>query len=195
MVSGKVETSLRGVTAAFDGTLAPLLFGEAGQINAVAPFAVAGKSTTVMTVSVPGGGTFTQTLPVSTAAPAIFAIGASGQGAILNGNFSVNSAANPAARGSSISIYATGTGLLSPTATDGAIVSPSSLPLSVSPVTVNIGGLPATVSYQGGAPGLVAGVMQINAQVPAGVAPGPAVPVTISAGGVAGLNTVTVAVN
>jgi uncharacterized protein (TIGR03437 family) len=125
----------------------------------------------------------------------MFVIGASGQGAILNGNLSVNSAANPAARGSSISIYATGTGLLSPTATDGAIVSPSSLPLSVSPVTVNIGGLPATVSYQGGAPGLVAGVMQINAQVPAGVAPGPAVPVTISAGGVAGLNTVTVAVN
>ena len=195
LVSGKVETSLRGVTAAFDGTLAPLLFGEAGQINAVAPFAVAGKSTTVMTVSVPGGGTFTQTLPVSAAAPAMFVIGASGQGAILNGNLSVNSAANPAARGSSISIYATGTGLLSPTATDGAIVSPSSLPLSVSPVTVNIGGLPATVSYQGGAPGLVAGVMQINAQVPAGVAPGPAVPVTICAGGVAGLNTVTVAVN
>jgi uncharacterized protein (TIGR03437 family) len=34
---------------------------------------------------------------------------------------------------------------------------------------VTIGGQPATVGYQGAAPGLVAGVMQINAQVPAGV--------------------------
>jgi len=36
--------------------------------------------------------------------------------------------------------------------------------------------------------------MQINAQIPAGVAPGAAVPVIVSAGGTAGLNAVTVAV-
>jgi uncharacterized protein (TIGR03437 family) len=36
--------------------------------------------------------------------------------------------------------------------------------------------------------------MQINAQVPAGVTPGAAVPLTISAGGMASLNTVTIAV-
>jgi uncharacterized protein (TIGR03437 family) len=134
-------------------------------------------------------------LPVSTAAPAVFAIGASGQGAILNGDFSVNSPANPAARGSWIAIYATGSGVLTPAVVDGAIVSSANLPSSVSPISVTIGGVPATVSYQGAAPGFVAGVMQIDAQVPAGVAPGAAVPVTISVGGTAGLNTVTLAVN
>ena len=36
--------------------------------------------------------------------------------------------------------------------------------------------------------------MQINAQIPAGIAPGAAVPVIVSAGGTAGLNTVTAAI-
>jgi uncharacterized protein (TIGR03437 family) len=62
------------------------------------------------------------------------------------------------------------------------------------PVTVTIGGQSATVLYQGAAPGLVAGVSQINVQVPAGVTPGSAVPVTITVGGVASVNTVTMAV-
>ena len=192
---GKVATSVGGLTVGFDGNLAPLLYAAAGQINAVVPFVVAGQSTTLMRVSAHGGATFPATLPVSTAAPAMFVISASGQGAILNGDLSVNSPAHPAARGSSISIYATGAGLLSPSVADGTIVSATNLPLSVAPMSVTIGGQPAPVGYQGAAPGLVAGVMQINAQVPAGVTPGPAVPVTISVGGTAGLNTVTVAVN
>lgn len=179
----------------FDGTPAPLLYASAGQINAVAPFEIAGKSTTVMRVSTPRGAAFAVTLPVSTAAPAIFATSAAGQGAILNADLLVNSAANPAARGSWIAIYATGAGLLSPAVADGSIVSASNLPLAVAPIAVTIGGQIATVGYQGGAPGLVAGVVQINAQVPAGVTPGAAVPVTIGAGGAAGLNTVTMAVN
>jgi uncharacterized protein (TIGR03437 family) len=194
--SGRVSSALGGFTVAFDGQPAPLLYAAAGQINAVVPFAVAGKSTTLLQVSTPRGGpAFTASVPVSAAAPAVFVIGASGQGAILNGDLSVNSPAHPAARGSSIAIYATGTGLLSPSVADGAIVSAVNLPLSVAPVSVTIGGQPATVGYQGAAPGLVAGVMQINALVPAGVTPGAAVPVTISVGGTAGLNTVTMAVN
>ena len=193
--SGRVATSLGGLTVNFDGNLAPLLYASAGQINAVVPFKVAGKSTTLLQVSMAGGAAFTATLPVSTAAPATFVISASGQGAILNGDLSVNSPAHPAARGSSISIYATGAGLLDPAVADGTIVSATNLPLSVAPVSVTIGGQPATVSYQGAAPGLVAGVMQINAQVPAGVTPGTAVPVTIGVGATPGLNTVTMAVN
>jgi len=192
--SGKVANSLAGLTVSFDGNPAPLLYVAAGQINAIVPFAVAGESTTLMRVSASGGAAFTVTLPVSTAAPAIFATSAAGQGAILNADLSVNAAGNPAARGSWIAIYATGAGLLSPAVADGAIVSATNLPLSVAPVAVTIGGQAATVNYQGAAPGLVAGVMQINAQVPPSVTPGTAVPVTIGVGGTVGLNTVTMAV-
>ena len=193
--AGTVATSLGGVRVSFDATPAPLLYAAAGQVNAVVPFEIAGKSTTVMQVSAPGGAMFTATLPVSTAAPAVFLTSASGQGAILNTDYSVNSPANPAARGSWVAIYATGAGLLSPAVADGAIVSAVSLPVTATPISVTIGGQTATVSYQGAAPGLVAGVVQINAQVPANVTPGAAVPVTISAGDVAGLSTVTMAVD
>jgi uncharacterized protein (TIGR03437 family) len=46
---------------------------------------------------------------------------------------------------------------------------------------VTIGGIPATPSFSGLAPGFV-GLYQVNALVPAGVASGSAVPVTISIG-------------
>ena len=68
---------------------------------------------------------------------------------------------------------------------DGSIIPTSNLPLSQAAVSVTIGGQLATVTYHGVAPGLVAGVMQINAQIPAGITPGAAVPVAVSAGGAA----------
>jgi uncharacterized protein (TIGR03437 family) len=193
---GNVATSVGGVTATFDGVPAPLLYVSANQVNTIVPYEVAGKSTSVMQLSGPGGATYSAMLPVSATAPAVFVIGGSSgaQGAILNSNLSVNSTANPAARGSTVAIYATGTGLLNQPVTDGMLMPFSSPPLSAAPVTVTIGGLPAPVTYQGAAPGLVAGVMQVNAQVPAAVSSGPAVPVTLRAGGIAGLNTVTMAV-
>jgi len=49
-------------------------------------------------------------------------------------------------------------------------------------VGVSIGGIPATIQYAGGAPGQVAGLMQINVQVPNGVKPGGYVPVVLQVG-------------
>jgi uncharacterized protein (TIGR03437 family) len=172
------------------------LFASSAQINAVVPFSVAGKSASLLQIAVPGGLTYSVTLPVSAAAPAMFTAGASGtgQGAILDSDLSVDSPDHPAARGSWISIFATGTGQMSPAVADGTIIQPANLPLASLPVSVTIGGQPALVNYQGAAPGFVAGLMQINAQVPANIAPGPAVPVTLAVGDTPALNTVTVAV-
>jgi uncharacterized protein (TIGR03437 family) len=58
--------------------------------------------------------------------------------------------------------------------------------------SVTIGGKSAQVLYAGAAPGLVEGVVQINAVVPAGVAANAAITVTI--GGVTSPAGVTVAV-
>jgi uncharacterized protein (TIGR03437 family) len=49
-------------------------------------------------------------------------------------------------------------------------------------VAVSIDGQPAQVIYAGAAPGMVAGVMQINVQIPIGTQPGAAVPVTLAVG-------------
>jgi uncharacterized protein (TIGR03437 family) len=61
-------------------------------------------------------------------------------------------------------------------------------------VQVTIGGIPAVTNYAGQAPGEVFGVMQINAQIPPGVASSPSVPVQVVINGVASQSGVTVAV-
>ena len=48
--------------------------------------------------------------------------------------------------------------------------------------------------YQGAAPGLINGVTQINVKVPESTEPGPAVPVTLTVGGIPSQNTVIMAV-
>ena len=58
--------------------------------------------------------------------------------------------------------------------------------------TVTIGGVPASVSFSGLAPGYF-GLYQVNAQVPANAPTGNAVPVVLTIGGVSS-NTVTIAV-
>jgi uncharacterized protein (TIGR03437 family) len=53
---------------------------------------------------------------------------------------------------------------------------------TVAPVTATVGGKAATVIYAGGAPGQIAGVMQVEVVVPAGAGTG-AVPVLVTAAG------------
>ncbi|MBV9768270.1 MAG: hypothetical protein JOZ32_01755, partial [Bryobacterales bacterium] len=62
------------------------------------------------------------------------------------------------------------------------------------PVSVEIGGLPAVVSYAGAAPLEVAGLLQVNATVPAGVPTGTSVPVVIKVGAVSSQSGVTIAI-
>jgi uncharacterized protein (TIGR03437 family) len=162
----------------------------------VAPFELAGQSTVQMAVTQVNGTSFTTTVPVAATNPSIFAANGTGtgQGAILNADMSHNSASNPAPLGSVVSIFATGLGVTNPASVDGVVTSAVNLPLVAQPVKVRIGEQNAVVSYQGAAPGLVAGVSQINVQIPSNVTPGPAVPVTIAVGGTQSQNSVTVAV-
>jgi uncharacterized protein (TIGR03437 family) len=107
-----------------------------------------------------------------------------GQAAAVNQDNTINSAAHPAAPGSVISLYATGEGATTPGGIDGKPVS-APLPLPSALVTVTIGGQTVAPDYAGGAPGEIAGVMQINVRIPANLAPGTAVPVTVQVPGYA----------
>ena len=95
-------------------------------------------------------------------------------------------------RGEFISIYCTGLGPTDPSVPSGTAAPASSLAVVKTQPSVTIGGRPATVAFAGLAPGFV-GVYQINAQVPAGITPGDAVPVVITQGS-AQSNTATIAV-
>ena len=50
------------------------------------------------------------------------------------------------------------------------------------PVSVTVDGIPSLIQYKGGAPGEVAGLMQVNVQIPETAATGPAVPVMLRIG-------------
>jgi uncharacterized protein (TIGR03437 family) len=65
---------------------------------------------------------------------------------------------------------------------DGSVTGYDNLPQPILPVTVAIDGQPAQVLYAGAAPGLVAGVVQINVQIPATGASGGSVAVTLTVG-------------
>jgi uncharacterized protein (TIGR03437 family) len=116
-----------------------------------------------------------------------------GQGAILNQNSTVNSPSNPAAKGSIIIVFATGAGQTDPGGTDGQLAG-DPLPIPLLPVSVQIGGLDAKVLYAGAAPGLVAGVLQVNCVAPLDSPSGYAVPIVLSVGKTSSPAGVTVAI-
>ena len=185
--AGSVPTTLAGTRVLFDGVAAPLIYSGTGQVSAIAPFGLSTKAATRIVVeynNVQSGALF---LPVVSSKPALFTADGSGQGpgAILNENGSVNTAGNPAAKGSVVVLYMTGGGSMNPDGVDGAVA--STLSSLTQAVTVTIGGQPAEVLYAGNAPGLVQGVIQMNVRVNPATASG-AQPVFVRIG----TNTTTV---
>lgn len=179
------QTKFVGNTkVAFNGFLAPLLYANATQVNAVVPYEVAGQASVEVVLSHSLVAAPAVTVPVLDTSPGIFTVtqNGSGQGAILNQNRTLNSTQNPAAAGSIIQIFATGAGLWNPTVPTGLQLSPiPPFPVPAADVAVAIGGQPAQITYAGGAPGFVSGLLQVNAVIPAGLASGPQ-PVVVTIG-------------
>jgi uncharacterized protein (TIGR03437 family) len=173
--AGYLPTNLGGVSVTFSGMPAPMLYAGANQVNAIVPFEVTGQ--TEVQVHYQGATSAPVEMQVAEGEPAFFTWGAAGTGqtAALNQDGSLNSASNPAARGSIVSIWATGFGAMSPAYPDGLIVRGALSQLVPAP-NVFVGGLsvPATIQYGGQAPDLVAGAVQINFVVPQDAPIGPA---------------------
>jgi uncharacterized protein (TIGR03437 family) len=181
-----ISKSIGGTRVLFDGVPTGLIYTSATQVNAVSPYGLAGATTTQVQVEYQGVLSNAMPVPVQAAHPGLFTVDASGQGggAILNQDSSLNGSLNLAATGSVVMIYSTGGGVTTPASVDAAIT-PAPPPLyllKTSPVAVTIGGIAATVSYSGAAPSQIAGLTQINAQVPAGLTPGTKVPVIVTIG-------------
>lgn len=120
---GKVATSAGGVRVLFDGVPAPMVYATQNQLAPIVPYAVAGKASTIIQVEYNGARTPALSMPVGPSAPALFTSNSSGigQAAILNEDGSVNSKANPAAKGSVVVLFATGEGQTNPGGADGKI--------------------------------------------------------------------------
>jgi uncharacterized protein (TIGR03437 family) len=191
---GTLATTLAETRVLFDNVAAPLVYVSAGQISAIVPYAVAGKTTTALQVEYRGLKTNAINLRIADAAPGLFTANSSGKGpgAILNADNSLNTASNAVSPGGIVILYGTGEGITDPGGQDGQLAT-SVYPKPRQPVTVRIGGKDAEVLYAGAAPGLVAGVFQINVKIPEGLAPGPQ-PVVVQVGAASSSPEVTVAV-
>jgi uncharacterized protein (TIGR03437 family) len=198
--TGKVATSIGGVQVLFNGILAPMVYASSTQVSAVVPYETAGIATPPVWIKYAGQTSNAFQLTSVTTTPGLFTQNSSGggPGSILNQDNSVNGPGNPAAKGSIVQVFMTGEGQTSPQGLTGAITAATLPPPQVTPapllsVGVLINGQPALYTYAGEAPGLVAGVMQLNVQIPSN-APSGNLPIAVSIGGNTSQNSVTVSV-
>jgi uncharacterized protein (TIGR03437 family) len=168
-----------GVSVSVNGQAAPVFFVSPTQINFQVPWETA-IGTASVTVSVAGGASNAFSVPVVAASPGLFV---SGSSAVVQNaaDYSLNGPSHPAAAGSTIIAYLTGSGPVSPAAADGAAAPLTSLMYATASHGAAIGSATATVSFAGLAPGWV-GLVQANVVVPAGLATG-TYPLTVTIDG------------
>jgi uncharacterized protein (TIGR03437 family) len=97
-----------------------------------------------------------------------------------------------------VQVFMTGEGQTNPPGVTGAITTatlppPQVTPTPVQPVRVLINGQQVPYAYAGEAPGMVAGVMQLNVQIPL-YAPSGALSIQVSIGGIMSQSGITVTV-
>jgi len=172
---GSFPTALSGTRVLFNGIPAPLIYAYAGAVTTIVPFSARPGTQADVAVEYQGNLSPPVSVFVGSSAPGLFTADASaaGQAAVLNvdattGAVSVNTPQNPAPRGGVIVTYITGAGQTDPPSIDGAIATAAGkLALPV------VAGLdfwgptqPLEILYAGPAPGIVAGVTQINMRLP-----------------------------
>ncbi|MFB3776606.1 MAG: hypothetical protein ACE141_03315 [Bryobacteraceae bacterium] len=185
---------LSGTTVRFDGIAAPLLFVSPTQVNLQVPWELAGRPQSVVTVTVKSVAGPPATVSLAQADTGVFAINMpeGGQGAVVDMNGRLVDERFAAGAGDWVQIYCTGLGPVTNTPASGEAGRDSPLSETALKPTVLVGGTPAAVTYSGLAPGFV-GLYQVNARIPAGLAPGPKLPLLVVQNGVLS-NEVTLAV-
>ena len=166
--------SLASATATVNGVPAPLYFASPAQVNLQIPYET---SPGIAMLDIANGTQhFTYAFKVRPSAPGIFS----------NRNVDIVPV-SVAPRGSVVTLFITGEGLVNPPLPSGsapdAAASVDLLPTPVLPVSVTVNGVAANVFFAGIPPGLV-GVTQVNFVVPLTV-PFGSLPVIVSVGGAA----------
>jgi uncharacterized protein (TIGR03437 family) len=160
----RITTVLSGTRVLFDGVAAPLIRVDSGQITAIVPNSVAGKTHSLVAVERDGQTTASTTVVIGAASPALLTFDPSGTGpcAAINLDGTLNSASTPALAGSIVSLFSIGAGASSQP--DGALATAASS-LSSPPMVV-VGTQLAQVLYAGPSPGSTFALTQINIRLP-----------------------------
>ena len=189
---GRATRELGGTRVSFNDDIVAMIFASINQTSFVAPripvgfrFLRLAQNATFATIRFEVDGVLSNVLraPLIESNPGIFSINSSGtgQGAILNSDFTLNGPNNPASDGV-IQVFGTGGGVVDPICPD-ATLAPVVAPLPRLTLTqrATIGGVEARILFAGSAPGLLCGVNQWNI-APGNSPSGPAVPIQICSG-------------
>jgi uncharacterized protein (TIGR03437 family) len=182
-----LPTTLGGVQVLVNGVAAPLLYVGATQVSAIVPYEIASPAfitSPTLQIKYLGRSSNGFLLTQATSAPGIFTANSTGvgPGAILNANLSVNSKDNPANKSDPVVLFVTGEGQTIPQGVSGKITAATApFPQPILPPVVTINGQSAPVVFYGEAPGIVAGVLQINVQIPTNVPSGD-LPIVVTIG-------------
>ncbi len=152
--AGVIANTVAGVQVTFDGVAAPLLYVSSTEIGCIVPYSMAGRAKTTLQVTYDGVSSNAVPVALQASAPEVLEV--------LNSDFTVNSAANPAQADSIISLYLTGAGQTIPASTDGEVYA---APFPLAGSTITLAGL-LPVTFAGAAPGLADGILQVNFQAP-----------------------------
>jgi uncharacterized protein (TIGR03437 family) len=171
-----IPTTVGGIQVLLNGQPSPIFHVAPNQINFVVPTSAPTSGSAQLQVVEQSSGQVlgSGSVQMNTVAPAMFTSNQSGIGQIaaLNQDNTVNSASNPAARGSYIQLFGTGQGLVPGMPSDGHL--PDGLITTPSTPQVFIGGFQvpnSAIQFSGLAPCCV-GLWQVNVQIPQTTAPG-----------------------
>jgi len=170
-------TNLGGVQVLVNNILAPIYYVTSGALAVIVPYgttAAAGGSH-VAQFQVINNGVSSNVVSafIGQTAPGVLTQGSNGisDAIVQHLDFTLVTPANPARAGETLLGYVTGLGDVSPAIADGAPGPSDVLSNTTNPITVYIGGVPATVSFAGLAPTL-SGLYAITFTVPTGVGSG-----------------------
>lgn len=167
-------TRASDVQVTFDGTPTPILWAQDRQVNVVAPWSLNTMRDTQVCVTYRDVALKCVSWPTVGWTPGVFMNNGTTFAVALNQDGSVNSAANPAASGSIVSVFVNGLGSIAPEQANGALIN---LPLAnnvfaatvqalvpdpLSPRGLGTTEVAAEVTYYGPAPFRVAGISQVN---------------------------------
>jgi uncharacterized protein (TIGR03437 family) len=153
-------------------------------VVAIAPYSLAGKASTSITVAFRGAMSNSMLANLQATDPGLLTLDGSGQGQanIRNEDGSLNTPDNPAAIGSTVTLFFTGAGQTNPPGIEGSIAGDSgSTPAGKFFVTMD--GQFANAVSIGTVPGFLQGLIQVTVSVPDKVRPGDARSISITGPG------------
>jgi uncharacterized protein (TIGR03437 family) len=167
-------SGLGGVQVLVNNRPAATFYVSPTQVSALVPSATAEAYATFQIIN-HGQASNKVTVYTSQTAPGVFTLNQAGfgAGAVLHADYSLVTPQNPARIGETVLVFLTGLGATNPPVPDGAAGPVQPLSKVVDPnLQVFVDGQNAPIAFGGLAPGL-AGLYQLNVQVPPGVRSAP----------------------